>query len=512
MIDWIYAVTLIGTILVLVAAFSSLLAFRFGTPLLLLFLGIGLVAGVDGVGLDFDNAGVAYFIGSLALAVILFDSGFGTPIQSFRHAAFPALTLATVGVVITALVFGLAARLLLGLGWMESILLGAIVGSTDAAAVFFLLRVGGINIRDKVRSTLEIESGSNDPMAIFLTIALVEIIAAGTALDELSWEVLLRFVLQMGLGLIAGYLGGLLIVGLVNRLNMERGLTPIFVIALSLLVFSVTGVVGGSGFLAVYVAGLHAGNRNMRSAPTLKRFQDGVSWLAQIIMFLLRPARHSVAILTSRSPQSVWRCSDLRRPPGCGVAVPAAVQQRAETAFIAWSGYGAVSILLRRAAARPTSQQPGASTAPSSSCCIAVVRAGPSAAGAARLNPSCRRAASWKGRARTAVRRITELLAYRVVADSPVARGERVPRWARRRWSSETAIDALLFPGAAPATMSTCSVHRAIHACSTGCSPAAPWSTQRTPNSSARSPSILPAPPATSRLPMRQASTRKRSR
>ncbi|MCB1496385.1 MAG: potassium/proton antiporter, partial [Bauldia sp.] len=266
--DWIYAVTLIGTILVLVAAFSSLLAFRFGTPLLLLFLGIGLVAGVDGVGLDFDNAGVAYFIGSLALAVILFDSGFGTPIQSFRHAAFPALTLATVGVVITALVFGLAARLLLGLGWMESILLGAIVGSTDAAAVFFLLRVGGINIRDKVRSTLEIESGSNDPMAIFLTIALVEIIAAGTALDELSWEVLLRFVLQMGLGLIAGYLGGLLIVGLVNRLNMERGLTPIFVIALSLLVFSVTGVVGGSGFLAVYVAGLHAGNRNMRSAPT----------------------------------------------------------------------------------------------------------------------------------------------------------------------------------------------------------------------------------------------------
>ena len=350
MIDWIYAVTLIGTILVLVAAFSSLLAFRFGTPLLLLFLGIGLVAGVDGVGLDFDNAGVAYFIGSLALAVILFDSGFGTPIQSFRHAAFPALTLATVGVVITALVFGLAARLLLGLGWMESILLGAIVGSTDAAAVFFLLRVGGINIRDKVRSTLEIESGSNDPMAIFLTIALVEIIAAGTALDELSWEVLLRFVLQMGLGLIAGYLGGLLIVGLVNRLNMERGLTPIFVIALSLLVFSVTGVVGGSGFLAVYVAGLHAGNRNMRSAPTLKRFQEGTTWLSQIAMFLTlgllaTPSEFPAVALTAiglavfltflARPIAVWLC-----------LAPFRFARR-ERAFISWVGLrGATSILL----------------------------------------------------------------------------------------------------------------------------------------------------------------------
>ena len=439
MIDWIYAVTLIGTILVLVAAFSSLLAFRFGTPLLLLFLGIGLVAGVDGVGLDFDNAGVAYFIGSLALAVILFDSGFGTPIQSFRHAAFPALTLATVGVVITALVFGLAARLLLGLGWMESILLGAIVGSTDAAAVFFLLRVGGINIRDKVRSTLEIESGSNDPMAIFLTIALVEIIAAGTALDELSWEVLLRFVLQMGLGLIAGYLGGLLIVGLVNRLNMERGLTPIFVIALSLLVFSVTGVVGGSGFLAVYVAGLHAGNRNMRSAPTLKRFQDGVSWLAQIIMFLLlgllaTPSQFpdialaaiglALFLIFVARPVAVWLC-----------LLPFNFQ-RAETAFIAWVGLrGAVSILL--AIVPLLGQLPNSQVFFNSAFIIVLVSL---LVQGWTISPLARRLNLVLPPRSGPVEKVElelpgtahhELLAYRVVADSPVARGERVPRWAR---------------------------------------------------------------------------------
>ena len=142
--------TLIGTVLVLVAAFSSLLAFRFGAPLLLVFLGIGLIAGVDGLGIDFDNANIAYFVGSLALAIILFDSGFGTPIQSFRQAAYPAITLATLGVVLTAAVFGVAARYLLGFSWPEAFLLGAIVGSTDAAAVFFLLRAG-----DELRRRLQ---------------------------------------------------------------------------------------------------------------------------------------------------------------------------------------------------------------------------------------------------------------------------------------------------------------------------------------------------------------------
>ena len=280
MIEGIYLATLIGTVLVLIAAFSSLLAFRVGAPLLLVFLGIGLVAGVDGFGIAFDNASVAYFVGSLALAIILFDSGFGTSVQSLRQAAFPAIVLSTLGVVLTAAIFGAAARYLLGFTWTEAFLLGAIVGSTDAAAVFFLLRIGGIRIREKVRATLEIESGSNDPMAIFLTIVLVEIIANGTQLDQIGGTVVALFLLQMGIGVVAGLLGGMMIVGLVNRIRLERGLTPIFVLALSLLVFSVTGAVGGSGFLAAYVAGLYAGNRQMRAGAGIQALSGGMTWLA----------------------------------------------------------------------------------------------------------------------------------------------------------------------------------------------------------------------------------------
>ena len=175
----IYLVTLVSTALVLAAAFSSLIAFRFGAPLLLLFLGLGLAAGVDGLGIEFDNARLAYFVGSLALAVILFDSGFGTPVAALRQAALPALSLATVGVMLTTSLFGAAAFYLTDFTWLESFLLGAAVASTDAAAVFFLLRAGNVHLRDRVRSTLEIESGTNDPIAIFLTITLVEVIAAG---------------------------------------------------------------------------------------------------------------------------------------------------------------------------------------------------------------------------------------------------------------------------------------------------------------------------------------------
>jgi cell volume regulation protein A len=174
----IYLATLIGTGLVVAAAFSSLIAFRFGAPLLLLFLGIGLASGGDGLGIQFDNPRIAYFVGSLALAVILFDSGFGTPLKVLRQAALPAVSLATVGVLITTGVFGVGVYYLLDLSWMESFLLGAAVASTDAAAVFFLLRAGEINLRERVRSTLEVESGTNDPFAFFNTITLFDFIAA----------------------------------------------------------------------------------------------------------------------------------------------------------------------------------------------------------------------------------------------------------------------------------------------------------------------------------------------
>jgi cell volume regulation protein A len=439
MIEGIYLITLVGTMLVLVAAFSSLLAFRFGAPLLLLFLGIGLGAGVDGLGIAFDNAAVAYFIGSLALAVILFDSGFGTSIQSFRQAAGPAIALATSGVLLTAGIFGLIAHYLIGLPWMESLLLGAIVGSTDAAAVFFLLRIGGIHIRDRVRSALEVESGSNDPMAIFLTIALVELIASGAGLETIGLELLLLFFTQMGIGLVAGLAGGQMIVFLVNRLQMERGLSPIFVLALSLLVFSVTGAIGGSGFLAVYVAGLYAGNRNIRSAPTLKRFQDGMTWLAQIIMFLMLGLLATPSEFPAIAISAVILALVLifvARPLAVWLSLLPFNFPRAETAFISWVGLrGAVSILLALVPLLGGLQN--GSMFFNYAFIIVVVSL---LIQGWTINPLAKRLGLVVPPRIGPVDKVElelpgtahhELLAYRVVADSPVAKGERVPRWAR---------------------------------------------------------------------------------
>lgn len=439
MIDGVYLITLIGTVLVLVASFSSLLAFRFGAPLLLLFLGIGLAAGVDGLGIVFDNASMAYYIGSIALAVILFDSGFGTSMQSFRQAAGPAVALATVGVILTTAIFGVAARYLLGLPWLEAMLLGAIVGSTDAAAVFFLLRIGGIRIRDKVRSTLEIESGSNDPMAIFLTVALVEMIAAGAGRESFDIAIVADFFVQMGLGVAAGLAGGMMIVGLLNRLRMERGLMPIFVMALALLIFSVTGAVGGSGFLAVYVAGLYAGNRQVRSAPVFKPFQEGMTWLAQIVMFLLLgllatpsqfgsialPAVLLALFLTFVArPIAVWLC-----------LIPFRFQ-RQETAFVSWVGLrGAVSILL--AIVPLLGGLDNAIVFFNSAFIIVLVSL---VLQGWTINPLAKRLGLVVPPRIGPVDKVElelpgtahhELLAYRVVPGSPVAKGERIPRWAR---------------------------------------------------------------------------------
>ncbi|MFW8587762.1 potassium/proton antiporter [Rhizobium beringeri] len=418
--------------------FSSLLAFRFGAPLLLLFLMIGLAAGVDGLGIEFSNNYLAYILGSIALAVILFDSGFGTPMQAFRLAAVPSLALASVGVLITASLFAFAAMWLLNFTWLEGLLLGSIVASTDAAAVFFLLRIGGINIRDKVRSTLEVESGTNDPMAIFLTIALVEVLASGERYAGINIGMLAMFVQQMGLGVILGLLGGMMIVLIVSRLDTDRGLTPIFVLALALLVFSFTGAVGGSGFLAVYVAGIYAGNRKMQAIGTIKRFQDGMTWLAQIIMFLVlgllaTPSQFPVIIVPAillalflifvARPLAVWLS-----------LLPFDYTQQ-EIGFVAWVGLrGAVSILLaimpilgglengqiyfntafiivlvslllQGWTIKPVAKKLGLIIPPRIGAVDKVEVDLPGAAN-------------------------HELLSYRVIKDSPVLRGERIPRWA----------------------------------------------------------------------------------
>ena len=438
MVDAFYLFLLVGTILVLAAAFSSLIAFRFGAPLLLVFLSIGLLAGEDGLGIVFDNFALSYMLGSLALAIILFDSGFGTSFHSFRIAAAPALTLASVGVLVTASIFAVAAMFLLDFTWLEGLLLGSIVGSTDAAAVFFLLRIGGINIRDQVRSTLEVESGTNDPMAIFLTIALVEVIASGQGIAGLDLGFLLLFAEEMLLGMILGLLGGMMIVWVLNHMTSDRSLAPIFVLALALLVFAFTGTIGGSGFLAVYVAGIYAGNRKMFARQAIARFHEGLTWLAQIIMFLmlglLATPSQFLGILAPAIALGLFLVF-VARPLAVWLSLLPYQFTQQETGFVAWVGLrGAVSVLLaimpvlgglengavffnvafiivmvslllQGWTIKPVAQKLGLIIPP-------------------RMGEIDKIELDLPGRSNH------ELLSYRVMNDSPIMRGERIPRWA----------------------------------------------------------------------------------
>jgi potassium/hydrogen antiporter len=440
MVETMLLVILVSAGLIVVSILTSLIAFRVGAPLLLIFLAIGLLAGEDGIGgIPFENAEAAYLVGSVALAIILFDSGFGTGWRTFRAAAGPAVVLATAGVALTASFLSVAAHFLLGLPWLESLLVGAIVGSTDAAAVFFLLRVGGITIRERVRATLEVESGANDPMAIFLVVGLVELIVAGAGLETLTWSLARAFGLQMGLGLLLGIAGGYAIVQGVNRTQLEPGLYPLVVLSSALVLFGITGLLGGSGFLAVYVAGLVAGNMRIHALPHLRRFQEGMTWLSQLVMFL------TLGLLATPSEFAAIAL------PVLGVAIalifvarPLAVAlcllpfgfRRNEIVFVGWVGLrGAVSILLAilpiigglpqgqmlfNAAfmivltsllvqgwtIRPLARWLGLSVPPS-------------------LGPLEKVELELPGAAHY------ELVVYRIAPGSPVARGGRIPRWAR---------------------------------------------------------------------------------
>ncbi|AXV16128.1 potassium/proton antiporter [Neorhizobium sp. SOG26] len=433
-----YIVLLVGTILVLVAALSSLLAFRFGAPLLLIFLAIGLAAGVDGLGIRYENYSFSFMLGSLALAVVLFDSGFMTPIHSFRIAAAPALTLATLGVILTTGIFSLAAVVLMDFSLLEGLLLGSIVASTDAAAVFFLLRIGGINIRDKVRSTLEVESGTNDPMAIFLTIALAELVATGQGFSNIDFRFLLHFVEQMGLGVLFGLLGGVMIVAVLNRFTSDRGLAPIFVLTLALLVFSFTGTMGGSGFLAVYVAGIYSGNRKMFAKSQIVRFNEGLTWLAQIIMFLVLGLLATPSQFPSILLPAILLALFLvfiARPIAVWLSLLPYDFTQQETGFVAWVGLrGAVSILL---AIMPVLSGVENGTVFFNTTFIIVLVSllvqgwtiKPVAQYLGLIIPP-RIGSVDKIELDLPGTAHHELISYRVMKDSPILAGERIPRWA----------------------------------------------------------------------------------
>lgn len=430
---------LIGAGLVAVSIVTSLLTSRLGAPLLLVFLGLGLLVGEDGLGLKFDNAPVAYFIGSLALAVILFDSGFSTGLRALRAAFAPALVLATAGVALTAALTGLGARFLFGFGWLESFLLGSIIGSTDAAAVFFLLRVGNITLRERVRATLEVESSSNDPMAIFLTLTLVGLVAGQAAGKEVGWTLLSAFALQIGLGAVLGLVGGWLLVQVLRRIELEAGLYPIMLLSLALCLFAATNMLGGSGFLAIYIAGVVAGNAGLRGAAPLRRFYDGMGWLAQIAMFLtLGLLATPSEFLDGLGPAVALGLFLIlvARPATIVLCLLPFGYARNETAYIAWVGLrGAVSILL---AILPLAYGLPEGRAMFNITFIMVLLSlllqGWTVQSSARLlglilpprhGPLQRVGLELPGTANH------ELVVYRIVADSPVAQGQRLPRWAR---------------------------------------------------------------------------------
>jgi cell volume regulation protein A len=339
---------LLGAALVFAGILSSLVAMRFGAPLLLVFLGIGMLAGESGPGgIRFDDVRSTYVVGSVGLALILFDGGLRTRVATFRRVLAPALVLATVGVVLTAAVTAPFAKFALGLDWTQSLLVGSVVASTDAAAVFFLIHAQGLRLRPRVAAALEVESGTNDPFAIFLTIALIEILVTG----HQSWATIFSELAVKGIGGgIVGVAAGHAIVFGLNRLGLPQGLHAVFVATGALLVFGLGEAVHASGFLAVYLAGLVVGNRPTRAHSTIVAFLDAVTWLAQIVMFTLlgllvwpnRLVSHALpalvvafGLMLVARPLAVFLCLTPFRFP------------RREKLFVSWVGLrGAVGIFL----------------------------------------------------------------------------------------------------------------------------------------------------------------------
>jgi cell volume regulation protein A len=347
-IDTISITILFGAVLVLAGIMSSLIALRFGAPLLLVFLLVGMLAGESGIGgIKFDDVQLAYTVGSVALGLILFDGGLRTKLTTFRNVLAPAGMLATVGVLITTALTAPAAVWALGLNWTEGLLVGAVMASTDAAAVFFLLHAKGLRLRPRVSATLEVESGINDPFAIFLTIVLVEILLSG----QKGWTDIFAFLVQEAvMGTVLGWAGGVAMVMVLNRLELPQGMHAPFVATGALVTFGLAEALHGSGFLAVYIAGLIVGNRETRAHGTIVTFLDAATWLAQIAMFVLL----GLLAWPDRLPQRLFAALVvalalmlIARPAAVMVCLAPFRFSLREKLFISWVGLrGAVSVFL----------------------------------------------------------------------------------------------------------------------------------------------------------------------
>src|SRR6267154_1740930 len=316
-LDSVSIAILLGAALVMAGILSSLLALRFGAPLLLVFLFIGMLAGDSGPGqLRFDDVRATYLVGSVALALFLFDGGLKTRFQSIRAVLAPSMVLATVGVLLTALITAPIAKIALDLNWTEALLVGAVVASTDAAAVFLLVHAQGLRLRPRVGATLEAESGTNDPFAVFLTLMLVELISIG---ESSVAHVMLEL----------------------NRVALPQGLHAPFVTTAALVIFGAAQIAHASGFLAVYLAGIIIGNRPTRAHNSVVTFLDAATWLAQIVMFVLLGLLVSPHRLLSSAGGAVavaFALMLVARPLAVLICLAPFKFNWREKIFIAWTG------------------------------------------------------------------------------------------------------------------------------------------------------------------------------
>lgn len=343
------ALILLGAALLLAAIVSSKLSARVGIPTLVIFMAVGMLAGEDGpLGLAFDDFALAHGAGTIALLLILFDGGLRTPLDSVRIAWRPALALSTVGVLLTAGLTGAFASWLLGLPPITGLLLGSIVGSTDAAAVFAVLRGQGLTLRARIAATLEVESGSNDPMAVLLTLGLVSYL---TGEMEPGWSVAAFFLRQALIGAAGGLIVGRFGTVLVNRVRLDAsGLYPVLTIGVALLAYGLPAYLGGSGFLSVYLAGIVMGNARFAFKRDVLRAHDGAAWLAQIAMFvtlglLATPSR----IVDVAIPGTLVAATLIvvARPAAVFITLAPFGFAWRELVFLSWAGLkGAIPIVL----------------------------------------------------------------------------------------------------------------------------------------------------------------------
>lgn len=337
-------------LLLCLSILAGIVSNRTGAPLILAFLGVGILFGQDGPGgIVFNDMQLSYSVCSFALAIILFDGGIHTPLQHFRSAARPAFLLATLGVLFTAAITGAGMWYFLQVDWLHAFLFGSIFASTDAAAVFLLLRQKGVRLDPAMSSTLEVESGINDPMAIFLTLMLVELILAQNG-DNTWLHISSDFICQMGIGTAFGFVGGKLLTWFFDRIELDSGLYPIFALAGGLLVFGATNLLGGSGFLAAYVAGLILGNHDYKAKQIVVQFMDGMAWLSQLGMLLLLGLLVTPTELIGDIPTAIIIAAILifvARPVAVFTSLAFERFNYKEKLFISWVGLrGAIPIYL----------------------------------------------------------------------------------------------------------------------------------------------------------------------